>query len=254
MSLLDQEDNRDYLAELTGPGMKFDRSKYANEAEMYKAIAKGKVHGDTTLAVTLQEKDELREYAEELRRAATTSTKTEELLARLENNQQVTTSTTQQQVTQPSLNPTQLAEIVRQQVLELEQGKIETKNMETVETKLRERFGDNAASILKEKMKSLNLTNDDLKLLAKRSPDAVLNALGVNNAPTRSSDLPRSSMRTDNFSPDVEIRDAVYYEKLRKEKPKEYFSEKTSVLRLKDMDHPDFLKRFNERENARAFS
>jgi hypothetical protein len=101
-------------------------------------------------------------------------------------------------------------------------------------------------------MNSLGLTAEDIQLLAKKSPEVAINALGLNQPQQPYSNPPMSNTRSDSFKPSVDIRDAVYYEKLRRDNPKEYFSERTSVQRLKDMDHPDFLKRYNT-QDQRAF-
>jgi len=103
-------------------------------------------------------------------------------------------------------------------------------------------------------MNSLGLTAEDLKLLAKKSPEVAINALGLNVQQQQYQNPPTSNTRSDSFKPSVDIRDAVYYEKLRRDNPKDYFSPKTSVQRLQDMDHPDFLKRHQEQENVRAFT
>jgi hypothetical protein len=97
-------------------------------------------------------------------------------------------------------------------------------------------------------MNTLGITDEDLKFLAKKSPDAVINALGFNQQRDETYQAPpRSSQRTDNFSPAAEPRDLIFYEKMRKEDPKKYFNPDTSVQRLKDMDSQNFLKRYQER-------
>jgi hypothetical protein len=250
MSLFDQEEfdeNKDYLTELTGPGGKFDRTKYASEQDMYKAIAKGKVFADKTLDHKLQEFDELREDFIKANANANASTKYDELKALLEKRSE-TDDTTKVAPVERALDPVQIDALLDTKLAQLELRKKEETNLNTVETRLRERYGENANAVLRNKMNSLGMSVDDLKFLARRSPEVAINALGLNAQPQETyQSQPTSTMRSDNFSPQVDIRDAVYYEKMRKEKPKEYFSEKVSIQRLKDMDSPDFLKRYRER-------
>lgn len=250
MSLFDQEDidNKDYLAELTGPGGKFDRTKYASEAEMYQAIAKGKVYGDRTIEQRNKDFDDLREDFVKAQANATSATKFEELKALLEKRVDTGDITTQMRPVETQLDPVKIEELLDQKLTQREMKAKEDANMNAVETRLRERFGDNAKSIMRDKMNTLGMTAEDLKFLAKRSPEAVLNALGVNSVQQETyQGTPSSSFRSDNFVPQADIRDALYYDKMRREKPKEYFSEKMSVQRLKDMDdNPDFLKRLRE--------
>lgn len=248
MSIFDQEedDKKDYLAELTGPGGKFDRTKYASEVEMYQAIAKGKVYGDRTIEQRNKDFDDLREDFVKAQANATAATKYEELKALLEKRGNPDVDIT------PSLQPTafdpsKIEELLEQKLTQREMKKREDDNMAVVETRLREYFGEDAKTVLRDKMNTLGMTADDLKFLAKRSPEAVINALGVNSKPESYQGAPSSNLRSDNFVPQADIHDALYWEKMRREKPKEYFSEKLSVQRLKDMDHPDFMTRYNQK-------
>ena len=253
-SIFDQKDERDYLAELTGPNGKYDRTKYASEVEMYKAIAKGKVLGDEFIDHKNKEFDELRQDYLKVREENVTKAKLEDYLGKLENVKTNEPAITQPKEVKPEIDEAKLRQFLREEFSTMESQKRESDNLASVEQTLRQRFGDNAPSILKEKMNALNLTNEDLKFLAKKSPDAVINALGLNQQQESFQSPPRSNVRSDSFKPNVEIRDAVYWEKLRRENPKEYFSEKSSILRLKDMEDENFLTRYNQRRNARTFT
>lgn len=255
MSLFDKDndENTDYLAELTGPGGKFDRTKYTSEEDMYKAIAKGKVHGDRLLDLKLQQFDELKEDYMKIRDENVAKESFDEYFKRFTAKQEPLTN-------QPIVNSEQSPQFdykkiedlatakAQAAVMELEQRRQEKQTLDDIEKRLQARHGSNAKNVLRDKMNALNLSEEDIKLLAKKSPDAVINALGLNYQQEPYSEiLPRTNVRSDSFKPVTDVRDAVYYEKLRHEKPKEYFSEKVSVQRLKDMDHPDFLKRYNEK-------
>lgn len=255
MSVFDQEDNsfdenKDYLSELIGPGGKFDVAKYnGDEKAAIKAMAKGKAFADRTLDHKNKEFDELREDFMKVSAESKTQAKLDELLTRMENkgtDQGVQPDTN---VEQPILDHETLNKLLEQKLQEIEVKKLEKSNLDKVDQRLRERFGDNANTILKERMNSLGISHEDLKYLAKRSPDAVFNTLGLNQQQvTEENHLPRSNMRSDSFSPTNKVvRDALYYEKMRKEDPKTYFSEKMSVQRLKDMSEPEFLTRANQR-------
>lgn len=261
MSLFDQNDsideNKDYLEELIGPGGKFDVTKYNNDRDAaIKAMAKGKAHADKTLDQRNKEFDELREAflakseeADKKSAEAEAKAKFEELVTRFEASKNTNQDDTNKSgiVDQPTLDPSKIEEIVANKLQEIEVKKRENDNLSVVDSRLRERFGDNAANILKEKMNTLGISNDDLKFLAKRSPEAVFNALGLNQQVQENFQAPvRGSTRNDSFSPKTTTRDAVYWEKMRKDEPKKYFSPDNSVQRLKDMDSPDFLKRYQE--------
>jgi len=255
------EDKIDYLTELTKPGAKFDKTKYGNELEMYQAIAKGKYHADKAYDAKIEQFDQLREDFIRVKDTSTTKAELEALETRLaqrlkQNDGIVNTDTNIQN--QPTFDLKQIEDIATAKAIAAlearETKKAEETNLAVVESRLRERFGTNAKDILRDKMNSLGLTAEDLKLLAKKSPEVAINALGLNIQQQQYQNPPSSNMRSDSFKPSVDVRDAVYYEKLRRDNPKDYYSEKTSVQRLKDMDHPDFLKRYQENENVRAFS
>src|SRR5882672_6584438 len=78
------EDNIDYLTELTKPGAKFDKTKYSNELDMYRAIAKGKWHADKTFDAKIVEFDQLREDYLKVRETSTTKAELDTLALRLE--------------------------------------------------------------------------------------------------------------------------------------------------------------------------
>lgn len=250
MSLFDQEDdNKDYLAELTGPGGKFDRSKYASDLECYQAVAKGKFFGDRALEHKNQEFDELREDALKWRADSTTKAKLEDYFTTKEKSTEDNSDNTQKSANVEPLDPAKLDEVIEARLAAREAKKTAETNMAEVERRLVERFGENAGRILKDKMKTLGFSDEDIKFLAKKSPEAAINALGLNQQTQESfQSPPRSSLRSDNFSPQADIRDAVYYEKMRQEQPKLYFSEKISVQRLKDMDNEDFMTRYKQRQ------
>jgi len=257
-SLFDQDDNdnKDYLAELTGPGGKYDRTKYPSEVEMYQAIAKGKVHGDRLIDLKLKEFDELRDYAFKLKEDNVAKASFEDYMTKFSQvkREDVAPQPLANTEKPPQIDYAKIQELASAQaraaVMELETQKTEAQSLALIESRLRDRYGENAKSIMKEKMNALNLSVEDIKALAKKSPDAVINALGLNYQPQPYSNLPNSNTRSDSFKPQETIRDAIYWEKLRQEKPKEYFLEKNSIQRLKDMDNPDFLKRYQERQRT----
>lgn len=253
-SLFDKDDNHidenmDFLAELTKPGAKFDKTKYASDEEMYKAIAKGKFYGDRTLDHKLKEFDELREDFLKVRAENVAKDKWEDMFAKRQTpDNETAPNLNAGNVDKPSLDPKDIDTAVERKLLEIEAKRTETTNIQKVETRLRERFGDNAKSETQKRMNTLGMSDEDLKFLARRSPEAALNALGVNQQAQDTYEAPpRSSLRSDNFSPQADVRDAVFYEKMRQSDPKKYFSEKMSIQRLEDMNSPDFLTRYNQR-------
>lgn len=234
----DQDDNKDFLSELLGPGGKYDVTKYNNDREAaIKAMAKGKALADRTVEFKNKEFDELREEFLKVRAENIAKDKWEELLRTKgqQNQDDNKPDHTNTGHLQPSIKPEDIDAILEKKLAEKEVSKREADNVMKVESRLKERFGENAKSALRDKMNTLNISDEDLKFLAKKSPEAVFNALGLNQQPA-TQPLPRGSLRSDNFQNQGEQRDYVFYEKMRREDPKKYFSEKMSVQRMKDMD------------------
>lgn len=252
MSLFDQEDddNVDFVAELTGPGKKFDKTKFSSDAELLKALAKSNYHGDRFIDHKNKEFDELREEYLNVSAENKAKAKFEEFFKnQRKNDDDDSDDNNQRQLnTQPAFDPSKIDEILEAKLAEKEARKREQDNMNEVEKRLRDRLGDSAKRVLKDKMNSLGFSEEDIKFLAKKSPEAVINALGLNQTTEPYGTPPRSSLRSDSFAPQADIRDAVYYEKMRMEQPKLYFSEKISVQRLKDMDDPAFMTRYKQRQ------
>lgn len=230
------DDNKDFLAELTGPGGKYDKTRYKSELEMYQAIAKGKALADRTVDFKNKEFDELREEFLKVRAENIAKDKWEELLktkGQQQTNQEPDHTNTGHT---PSIKPEDLQPLLKKELAEMRAQEKEAENMQKVESRLRERFGENARNILRDKMNALNISDEDVKFLAKKSPDAVFNALGLNDKQETYQAPPRGNLRSDNFTNQGELRDYVFYDKMRREDPKKYFSEKMSVQRMKDMD------------------
>jgi len=144
-SIFDQNDETDYLKELTQPGGKFDRSKYSSEDEMYKAIAKGKVHADKTLEGKLQEFDQLREDALRWRNESTSQAKLDDLLTemKMRKNNDVTDTNV---VKPENIDLNKIEDNAVQKAMaafkQAQQDEQDRQNLAVVESRLRERFGD----------------------------------------------------------------------------------------------------------------
>lgn len=110
----------------------------------------------------------------------------------------------------------------------------QTNNFNSVMSKLKEQYGNNYLNVLNQKKDELGLDNEDINALARKSPTAFFNTLGLNNTTTNSMQLPRNTQRPA-FSPSVPKRDWAYYEDLRKKDLRSYLSPETTVQIQKDI-------------------
>lgn len=247
MSLLDQnktepqdDPNRDYLAELTGPGGKFDRTKYQSDEEMYKAIAKGKVLGDEMIEFKNTEFDKLKSDYLKVNEEYKASASLSEIIDQIRNEKTTENNENTQnvdEVTQPALTPQDVESLLEQRLTERERRMKEEANYKTVESKLREQLGDNYASVLKRQAEQLGLTNEDVDRMARQAPLAFFKAFGIEEQkPSGFQSPPRPTLRSDNSSlGTVNKRTWSYYEEMRKKNPAEYLSGKTQTQMMKDM-------------------
>lgn len=98
----------------------------------------------------------------------------------------------------------------------------EEKNLNDVVTELTKTFGSNWKSKVQEKARSLGLSDEDAFNLAKSKPKVLLELLGNQRTAERNPVAPASSVNLPNALNGV--KDWAYYEKLRVENPKLYYS------------------------------
>lgn len=231
------DENKDYFAELTAPGAKFDLSKYDGDPmKAAAAIAKGKWHADATLEHRNKSYDELRTDWMKLREEYNAGPKLKEYL------DQLVTQKSQNESQQTPVIPVQpvqesvdIEKLLEQKLTAREQQRKEEANYKLVESKLTEHYGPQFASVLKQQVDQLGLDKDFVNDLARKHPAVLFRTLGIEGQKTGDvfQSPPTSSQRRDPFAPTTK-RTNAYYQKLRKEKPVEYRSPKIQDQMLKD--------------------
>jgi len=236
-SLFDQNDDelqldqsKNYLDELVGEGKKF---------KTVEELARGKAESDLYIKTMNVRSDQLREDYLKLREEATAQAKLEDLIARLETrpSERITPQTPVEPLErQPTFDPTKLPSLIREESLKLRAEEKADTNFKSVQNKLKEQFGNNAQSVLQERMNSLDLTVDDINSLARKSPQAFFNTLGLNATQQESLvGSPRSTVNSGGFKPQTaQKRTWSYYETLRKANPKLYYDPKIANQMEKD--------------------
>jgi len=244
MDLLDDTDhkdqieidpNKDYFAELTGPGGKFDRTKYESESDMYKAIARGKVEADKYVDHLKARHDELRQDWSKLREEYNAGPKLKEyldqLVSRQSQNDHITPPVEDKQ---PVFDSNELEKLLETKLSAREQLRKEEANYKLVESKLTEHYGSNYQSVLKQQVDQLGLDKDFVNELARKHPAVLFRTLGLDGKkPDNFQVPPMSSQRIDPFASTTK-RTNAYYQKLRKENPTAYRSPKIQDQMFKD--------------------
>lgn len=100
------------------------------------------------------------------------------------------------------------------------------KNTQLVNSKLRETFGDEAPNEVRKRAEALGMTPDALVNMAKESPNAFLTLMGTPNPKSTNATPPTQVNTSGNSFNSAQNRDYAFYERMRKEDPKTYYSPK----------------------------
>lgn len=232
-SLFDQNDeptldqSKNYLEDLVGEGKKF---------KTVEDLARGKAEADLYIQTVNKRADQLRNDYLELREQLnareseeTAQAKFEELLQRYEtqrNTPRLPVETPVERTPTPQLDETKLRSLIRQEYKDTQAQEKADANFNSVQKKLKDQFGANYHTVLEQKMADLGLEASDIDTLARKSPNAFFNTLGLNQQTESLMSPPRTTQRA-GFNPTTnQKRTWSYYENLRKSNPKLYYDPK----------------------------
>lgn len=199
-------------------------------------LLKAKIDSDLYIKTLEKQKDEMRNDVLRLNEELSARTNLQDLIDRL--NQQQQSPDPAPRVEDQSAKGLAPEDVERLVLAKIEQSKLaekENDNLSRVHSKLKERFGDNTARILKEQANTLGLSNDDVNALARKSPEAFFRLMGLNERPREDFMAPpRNDRRNDNFAPTTEKRTWTWYQNLKRTNPTLYFDPKTQVQMHRD--------------------
>lgn len=232
--------NKDYLTELVG-----DNKKFKTQQD----LAKGKYESDLYIKTLEKKQDELRTDYLKLREDYNARAKLEELIGQLEARSQSPDSTTPKAEVKdkPVIDPKEIESLVSNKIQEYELTRKQQQNFSIVRDRLKERFGDNYQTALKQQIENLGLTEEDVNQLAKKSPNAFFKTIGIDQPQQAPAFQPpfQSSQRT-NFAPTgAKKRTWSYYQEMKKTNPKAYYDSKTNVQM-----HNDYIELGKEFEDG----
>jgi type IV secretory pathway VirJ component len=213
------------LEVLVGEGKKF---------KTVEDLAKGKLEADRFIS-------ELQRQTAELQEELKKNLYEKEVLASLQakatatgdvsNAGQKTTSTTEGE-TKPKPGEADIESLIEKTIQERERKNIASQNLSAVESHLTEAYGTEAQKVVNQKAKELGLTVQRMQELAAESPTAFLSLLG--EKPKQPLTIKDGSVRTESLGLQGATRDWAYYQKLRRENPKLYFTPATQQQLMKD--------------------
>lgn len=223
--------NTNYLENLVGEGKKFKTPE---------DLARGKYEADLYVNTLTKRMDEMREDYAQLRKDYNSRAKIEEVLDQQKTQQHASSENeplAKDVDRRPEIKPEDIANMFATEIQKHETSKREAENYRSVQAKLKERFGSNKEA-LKQHLDELDLSEEFVKELAKKSPKVVLRTLGLDQPPEREdfSPMPRSSLRRDSFAPKTQKRTWSYYQDLKKSNPDLYHSKE-----ITNQLHDDYI-------------
>ena len=214
---------KDYLADLVGEGKKFSDVQ---------ALARGKAESDSFIETLKHQMDELRQDYNRLTLEARNRESIETMLQNREAKEQVPQpERTAPPPTRP--DPKDYDAYFDTRIRQHEARQREEANLNATRDLLRERFGSDYQTKLRETIDSIGLDAEEVTRLARRSPQAFAKVLGLEQTTQPFQAPPRSTNLTSppRFAPK---RTMAFYEKMKRDNPTEYHSAKTNVQMHKD--------------------
>lgn len=220
---------------LTGPGGKYDRTKYASDEEMLKAMAYGKYEADRTLEIRNRTEDQLRDDYKKLREEYNAGPNLKELVDEIKAlKAQHTPESPTGNESQSVFDETKAVSIFKDLYSQTKAEEQAAANVRLVESKLQEAYGSDYSKHLKQKVSQLGLTEDFVNNLAKTHPQVLFKTLELDRQQGEGFQSPPSSSMRSDLSSGGQKRTWSYYEKMRKENPTKYHDPKTKAQMTKD--------------------
>jgi hypothetical protein len=212
---------QDYLSELVGEGKKFSDTS---------ALARGKWESDNYIKTLERQMDELRQDFTRLDTESKSRASIEELLNQKQPSSQEPTVRTETTQAKPDPN---YDDIFDQRIRQHEQRKREQENLSMVTNRLAERFGNDYQTKLQQTIDSVGLDQDMARNMARRSPEAFLKLVGVEQT-TQPFQSPPRPTSLNSLQKVQKERTWSFYQELKKNSPAEYRSAKTNVQMHQD--------------------
>jgi hypothetical protein len=218
-SILDNVDTTDYMALI--PENQRDPA----------ALAKKAINADAHIKVLETRLDELRQDYLKVNDDSQTRAKLEDLIKRLENPVQQPASNSQphvNEVREPQIDMNEIDKRLESKLQQFEAEKKALENANTVRAKLKERYGENYSPVVKQQIDELGWTADDFDQMARKSPTAVLRALGADQIRTDGIQAPPRGQTSFGSGKPEAKKTWTYYQALKKENPRIYHDPKTT--------------------------
>lgn len=205
------------------------------------AIARAKVFGDEHIRRIEQENKQLRDDYIRVRDENVAKQKLEDLLDQLQGRRTEPPKQDTQPIVQQekAINTKDIESLIENKLKQTELTRTYNQNLQTVQTKLKEKYGEDYIPHYKQQIESLYLSKEEADDLARRKPDTFMRMLGIDQPkPQQPQYQPPPRNTNQPMSPQSvslpEKRDWAYYENLRKTNRNQYLSQQTQLQMLQD--------------------
>lgn len=222
------DETKNYFEDLVGEGRKFRDEK---------ELAKSKVLGDLYIKDIVRQKDELANSYIELKAQYDAQAKLVDLVDRIGDQKRTNNDDTLnviKNVPDNSIDLDSLDKRFEQLLSKREKVQIENENLKKSQKMLKEGLGDNYVNVIRSRIDDLDLSEEDVNALAKRSPKTLARVLGIeleqkSNTPNMFQSPPVSQRRSDTFKPAVQKRTWSYYQEQKKTNPRIFLDPKIAI-------------------------
>jgi hypothetical protein len=231
------DDNKNYLEELVGENKKF---KTAED------LAKGKFASDHYVKILEARLDGAREEMSKMREQTVAGSRLQDLIDRIDSMKQDPSRETPKQSNEEKV-PAFTPDDVDKRIQAYEQSKQEKNNFDSVMQKVKEVYGREYVSILKEQSEQLGLSDEEVNKMARSTPKLFMKTFELDKPQSETFQAPpRSDRRSDTFAPRApQKRNWAYYEELRKQNPMAWMDKKIAYQMDRDAQEqgPSFYQR-----------
>jgi len=145
------------------------------------------------------------------------------------------TGDTTQENTTPTVSEPDLKSLIEETLTQREAANTARQNLEATDAKLTELYGTESAAVVEKRVKELGMSKERVQEIAAESPTAFFKLIGE-DVPRESNPIRQGTVNTEaGFnSQSTGKRNWQYYQNLRRENSKLYYSPKTQNQMLKD--------------------
>jgi len=195
-------------------------------------IAKGKVEADNFIK-------ELQTQIEEMRKDLGQQDYAKSLLTKLQEQKPQPPANGKPEGTSGSessdtkLDASELEAFIEQALTKREKQMTSTQRLAETDAKLQEMFGTEASKVVQSKAQELGMSVTRLQEIASESPSAFFKLIGEEEK-QQSNSLPKGTLNTSAAFTASSTRNNEFYQKMRREKPSEFWSVKVQRQMLED--------------------